>query len=880
MSVERLPVDEIMPSLCQTLAAHRSVVLQAPPGAGKTTHVPLALLNEPWLAGRSILMLEPRRLAARAACARMAYLAGESPGATVGYRIRFDSKISAQTRIEVLTEGILTRRLQTDPDLKNVGLVIFDEFHERHLHADLALALCLDGQKHLREDLKILVMSATLDGASVSQLLGNAPVITSAGRRYPVDVRYLTRDVTGPLPSQVCDTVLSALDKDEGDVLVFLPGAWEIRRTQELLAAKVAARADVFPLYGDMPWELQDRAIQPSAGRRKIVLATPIAETSLTIEGVRVVVDSGFARVPQFDPGSGLSRLTTVRISRASSEQRAGRAGRLAPGVCYRLWSETTQRGLVPQSPPEIRGADLAPLALELAAWGVRDPRTLAWLDPPPEAAFNQALELLTELEALDASGHITKTGRAMVRLPLHPRLAHMLFTSQPLGLGALACDVAALLAERDILAGESRRSADFTQRLEALWAFRRHGRQGAQSHQADASACTRANQAAQQFRRLLSSKNPLSLEGEGRGEGEGKARTQRFAPHPALSPEGRGVVEIDFNKSACDGDLGQTGLLLALAYPDRVALARAPGDTRYLLASGRGAKLPDGEMRLRQPCLVAASLDAGETEGMIYSAAPLALEVLRQHLPTHLRTEDVVRWDAQQQVVVARREERFGALVIDSKPLTDAEPGKLRAAMLEGIRRLGIEALPWTADTREWQARVLSVRQWLPEENWPDISDAALSNTLDEWLGPCLDGITRRAHLTRLDLPGLLNNLLGWEKGRRLDDAAPTHIEVPSGSRVRLVYVPGESPALKVKLQEMFGLADTPRVAGGKVPVTLHLLSPAQRPIQVTQDLRGFWERTYPEVKKELKGRYPRHPWPDDPWNAVPTARAKKRRS
>lgn len=839
MSVERLPVDEIVPSLCQTLAAHRSAVLQAPPGAGKTTHVPLALLNEPWLAGRSILMLEPRRLAARAACARMAYLAGESPGATVGYRIRFDSKISAQTRIEVLTEGILTRRLQTDPDLKNVGLVIFDEFHERHLHADLALALCLDGQKHLREDLKILVMSATLDGESVSKLLGNAPVITSAGRRYPVDVRYLTRDVTGPLPSLVCDTVLSALDKDEGDVLVFLPGAWEIRRTQELLAAKVAARVDIFPLYGDMPWELQDRAIQPSAGRRKIVLATPIAETSLTIEGIRVVVDSGFSRVPQFDPGSGLSRLTTVRISRASSEQRAGRAGRLAPGVCYRLWSETTQRGLVPQSPPEIRGADLAPLALELAAWGVRDPRTLAWLDSPPEAAFNQALELLTELEALDASGKITKTGRAMVRLPLHPRLAHMLFASEPLGLGALACDVAALLAERDILAGESRRSADFTQRLEALWAFRRHGRQGAQSHQADASACARANQATQQFRRLLS-----------------------------------------LSESVKTADTRQVGLLLALAYPDRVALARAPGDTRYLLASGRGAKLPDAEMRLRQPCLVAASLDAGETEGMIYSAAPLALEILRQHLPAYFRTEDVVRWDAQQQVVVARREERFGALVIDSKPLTDAEPGKLRAAMLEGIRRLGIEALPWTADTREWQARVLSLRHWLPEENWPDVSDVALSNTMDDWLEPYLDGITRRAHLTRLDLPGILNNLLGWEKGRRLDDAAPTQMEVPSGSRVRLVYVPGESPVLKVKLQEMFGLADTPRVAGGKVPVTLHLLSPAQRPIQVTQDLLGFWERTYPEVKKELKGRYPRHPWPDDPWNAVPTARAKKRRS
>jgi ATP-dependent helicase HrpB len=837
MSHEPLPIDGILPLLRQTLAVNHAVVLQAPPGAGKTTHVPLALLDEAWLAGRSILMLEPRRLAARAACARMAQLRGETAGETVGYRIRFDAKVSAKTRIEVLTEGILTRRLQTDPELKNVGLVIFDEFHERHLHADLALALCLDSQRTLREDLKILVMSATLDGESISKLLGDAPIVTSEGRRYPVDIRYLPRDPSGPLPPLVCDAVLSAIEKDEGDVLVFLPGAWEIRRTQELLEAQVAARVDVFPLYGDLSWEIQDRAIRSSAGRRKIVLATPIAETSLTIEGVRVVVDSGFARVPQFDPRSGLTRLVTVRISRASSEQRAGRAGRLAPGACYRLWSETTQRGLVPQSPPEIRAADLASLALELAAWGVREARALAWLDPPPEAAFSQARELLTELDALDGSGLITKTGRAMARLPLHPRLSHMLFAADHLGLEALACDVAALLSERDILAGESRRSTDFTQRLEALWAFRLHGRQGAQSHHADAGACARVNQAAQQFRRMQSLSEPVNT-----------------------------------------ADAGSAGLLLALAYPDRVALARAPGETRYLLASGRGARLPDAEMRLRQPCIVAASLDAGETEGLIYSAAPLDVYVLRKHLATHLRTEDVVRWDGQQHAVVARREERFGALVLDSKPLTAADANQMRAAMLDGIRRLGIETLPWTREAREWQARILSLRHWLPDENWPDVSNVALRDTLDDWLGPYLDGITRRDHLTRLDLSAILKNLLAWEQGRRLEEEAPTHLEVPSGSRVRLEYIPGESPALKVKLQEMFGLADTPRVAGGKVPVTLHLLSPAQRPIQVTQDLRGFWERTYPEVKKELKGRYPRHPWPDDPWSATPTRRARRR--
>jgi ATP-dependent helicase HrpB len=837
MTGEKLPVEEILPSLRQSLAAHQAVVLQAPPGAGKTTYVPLALLNEPWLAGRSILMLEPRRLAARAACARMAQLLGETAGQTVGYRIRFDSKVSAQTRIEVLTEGILTRRLQTDPELKNVGLVIFDEFHERHLHADLALALCLDSQKALREDLKILVMSATLDGAAVSKLLNDAPIVTSQGRSYPVDVRYMPRDPEGPLPQTVCDSVMDALEKHEGDVLVFLPGAWEIRRTQELLQSRLGSRAELFPLYGDLPWEAQDRAIQPSTGQRKIVLATPIAETSLTIEGVRVVVDGGFARVPQFDPGSGLSRLTTVRISRASSEQRAGRAGRLAPGACYRLWSETTQRGLVPQSLPEIRGADLAPLALELAAWGVRDARTLNWLDPPPEAAMNQARELLAELDAVDAEGRITETGRAMARLPLHPRLSHMLFAAQQLGQGALACDIAALLAERDILTGEARRSADFVQRVEALQAFRKNGRAGAQSHQADANACTRVNQAAQQFQRLLSSA-----------------------------------------KSAPAMDVQQTGLLLALAYPDRVALARAPGDVRYLLASGRGARLHESEMRLRQPCIVAASLDAGETEGLIYSAAPLDMDALREHHAAHIRLDDVVRWDAPQQLVIARREERFGALVLDSKPLTRPDPEKIRAAMLEGIRRLGIEALPWTREAREWQTRVLSLRQWLPDENWPDVSDAVLSETLAEWLGPYLDGMSRRDHLARLDLLSILKARLDWDRGRRLEEGAPTHLEVPSGSHLRLEYIPGESPVLKVKLQEMFGLADTPRVAWGKIPVTLHLLSPAQRPIQVTQDLRGFWERTYPEVKKELKGKYPKHPWPDNPWTAVATRRAKRR--
>jgi ATP-dependent helicase HrpB len=830
-----LPIEEALPALRAALATHAAVVLQAPPGAGKTTQVPLRLLDEPWLAGRTILMLEPRRLAARAAAARLSRLRNEPVGETVGYRIRFDTKVSKATRIEVLTEGILTRRLQSDPGLEGVGLVIFDEFHERHLHADLALALTLDSRRHLRPDLKVLVMSATLDGAAVSRLLGGAPIVTSEGRRHPVDLHYLPRDPEGPSPQALADAVAHALKTHEGDVLAFLPGAWEIRRAQELLERALPGNVDVLPLYGDLPWEAQDRALVPGA-RRKVVLATPIAETSLTIEGVRIVVDSGYARVPQFDPASGLLRLTTQRISAASAAQRAGRAGRLAPGVCYRLWTETKQRGLIPQSIPEIRQTDLAPLALELAAWGVQDAHSLAWLDPPPDAAMNQARALLVELDAIDDAGRITDTGRAMARLPLHPRLAHMLALAQQRGLGKLACDIAALLSERDILVGDAHRTVDFEARLDALQAFRAHGRAGAVTHQADPNGCARVNQAAQQYQRLLAGETPET------------------------------------------GDAGQAGLLLALAYPDRVAMARSAGGERYLLASGRGARLHPSEMRLRQPCIVAASLDAGETEGQIYLAAPVAPDTLRAHMSEHIRTREIVVWDETQSAVLARREERFGALLLESKPLARPDPEKLRAAMLDGIRRLGLEALPWTPEARQWQARVQCLRAWAPEENWPDVSDDALRADLERWLGPYLDGVTRRDHLARLDMVNALKGLLDWNQTKRLDEGAPTQLAVPSGARRTLEYVPGQPPVLAVKLQEMFGLADTPRVGFGRIPVTLHLLSPAGQPIQVTQDLRGFWGRTYAEVKKELKGRYPRHPWPDDPWSAPPTARAKRR--
>ncbi len=860
-----LPIEEILPQLRDALASHSAVVLQAPPGAGKTTLVPLALLDEPWLQGQSIVMLEPRRLAARAAAMRMADMRGEIVGQTIGYRVRFDSQVSRHTRIEVVTEGILTRRLQSDQALEGVGLVIFDEFHERNLNTDLALALCIDSLRTLREDLKVLVMSATLDAEGVAKLLGaaapmkrpaNAPVITSMGRSFPVTTSYLPREPDGRLADIMAAALRRALTERDGDILAFLPGSGEIRRVQQFLKADPAcADINIAPLYGDLPREAQDKAIQPDAsGRRKIVLATPIAETSLTIEGITTVVDSGWARVPRFDPNSGLTRLDTVRISRASAEQRAGRAGRLAPGHCYRLWTESTQRGLQAQTAPEILAADLAPLALDLAQWGVRDAADLDWLDPPPAGTLAQARQLLTELDALDAQGMITATGKAMATLPTHPRLAHLLLKGNKLGLGALSCDIAALLGERDIINADAAqtRSCDLRGRIEAIIAFRKRGRAGAQAHNADPYACERIEQASQQWRRLLNIKHATTAEAH-----------------------------------------ENTGLLLALAYPDRIAAQREANTSRYRLANGRGAHLASHDHLAKSPYLVAAHLNADSNtssykspdknygEGAIYLAAPVTVHALREHLADHIQIHDTVRWDAQQQAVIARREERLGELILSTQAWDTAPPEKTRKAMLEGIRRMGpniLGALPWTREAREWQVRVLSLRHWCPDDSWPDTSDAHLEATLETWLKPHLDGITRRDHLTRLDMLTLLQNQLDWQQRTRLDAGAPTHLTVPSGSHLRLTYTPGEAPVLAVKLQEMFGLADTPRIAWGRIAVTLHLLSPGQRPIQITQDLRGFWDRTYAEVKKELKGRYPKHPWPDDPWNATPTARRKPR--
>jgi len=827
-----LPIDSVLPDIARALAGASGLVLQAPPGAGKTTRVPLALLDEGWLAGSRIIMLEPRRLAARAAAARMADTLGEAVGQSVGYRIRFESKVGPTTRIEVVTEGILTRMLQDDPSLPGVGLVIFDEFHERSLNADLGLALCLEAQNALRDDLKLLVMSATLDGGPVAKLMG-VPVVTSEGRAFPVETRFLARPEPRRFADAVTQAVAQALREEDGDVLVFLPGAGEIRRVEGQLAEHPAARGvTIAPLYGDLKQEEQDRAIRPGSGR-KVVLATAIAETSLTIDGVRVVVDGGQMRQPRFDPASGMTRLVTLPVSRASADQRRGRAGRTAPGMCYRLWSEAEDRALQPFTPPEITEADLAPLALDLAQWGVNDANELAWLDAPPAAALAQARELLGELGAVDGQGRMTAHGRAMNRLSMHPRLAHMVLRARELSLGGLACDLAALLGERDIVRAERGfRDSDLRLRLDAL-------REGFASHHGlsvDRGGVARARQAAKDWRRRVGLKP---------GEENGESR--------------------------------DAGLVLAFAYPDRIARRRPGGEPRYALSGGSGAFFADPEPLSAEEWLVAAELDGDRREARIFLAAPLTKADIEEHFADSIREQASVAWDRREEVVQARRQRRLFALVLDEARLDKVPPDQLAAAMVDGIRAMGLACLPWTDELMKFRERVAFLRK-VEGEAWPDLSDQALLDGLEEWLAPYLAGITRRAHLQRLDLAQALRGMLDWESARKLDDQAPTHVTVPSGSRVPIDYS-GEIPVLAVRLQEMFACADTPRIAGGKVALLLHLLSPARRPVQVTQDLASFWANAYKAVKADLKGQYPKHWWPDDPMQAEPTARAKPRK-
>jgi ATP-dependent helicase HrpB len=842
-----LPIDAALPSLRAAVTANANVVLQAPPGAGKSTGVPLALLAEEPLRPGKIVMLEPRRLAARAVATRMAQMLGEPVGQTVGFRTRLESRTGRNTRIEVVTEGILTRWLQRDAALEGVAMVIFDEFHERNLNADLGLALCLEAQAAVREDLRILVMSATLDATAVAQLLGDAPIVSAQGKAFDVETRWMpappasrgTRDVE--IAARMARTIAQAIEGDPGDILAFLPGQAEIRRVQQQLEATgLPHGVDVLPLFGDLSAAEQDAALRPGdAQHRKIVLATNIAETSLTIEGVRVVVDCGLARRARFDPATGMSGLETVRISRASADQRRGRAGRLGPSVCYRLWSESEHASLPAHTAPEILEADLAPVALDLAEWGVTEPRALHWLDPPPAATFSQARDLLHSLDALDAQGKITPHGRALARLGTHPRLAHMIVRGAELGLQRLALEIAAVLGERDLLRWSGgRRDADLRLRIEALRRGRVDDPHVAADVRVDGGARQRAARSVDVLARQLD-------------PGSAAARAEES-----------------------DADIGR---LLAFAYPDRIAQSRGGGG-RYLLAGGRGARLTEAQSIAQAEFLVVADLDAGDREALIRLAAPLPRAALEADMAALIEHRQRFEWDAREQAVVAQDERWLGAIRLGERRLENPDSARMTTALLAGIRELGLEALPWTKEALALRQRLAFAREvdTQPPRPWPDVSDAALSASLEDWLAPWLTNMSRRDHLARLDTTAIVASLRDWNQRQRLDQIAPTHLQVPSGSRIPIDY--SAAPSVAVRLQEVFGLSVTPTVGGGRVPLTMQLLSPAHRPVQVTKDLASFWARGYAEVRKELKGRYPKHYWPEDPGSAVATARVRPR--
>jgi ATP-dependent helicase HrpB len=849
-----LPIDEALPALREALRTHASAVLQAPPGAGKSTVVPLALLQEPWARGKRLLMLEPRRIAARAVAARMAATLGESVGGTVGYRMRLDTRVSRATRVEVLTEGVLTRLLQEDPALEGVAAVIFDEFHERSLQGDLGLALALDARATLTPELRLIVMSATLEPSGVAQLMDGAPLVSAPGRVFAVETRY----AGGALPllpappgahaphsaeKVAAQLVTRALREESGDVLVFLPGAREIRRVQALLEGTPAVTGVVLlPLFGDLSADEQDAALAPAVhGMRKVVLATNIAETGLTIPGVRVVVDSGLMRRARFDPVTGMSRLETQRISRASAEQRQGRAGRLAAGVCYRAWSEGSHATLAAFTPPEISDADLAPLALELASWGTRDAGELRWLDAPAPAMLASARGLLARLGALDGAGRISSHGRDLARLGVHPRLAHLLLRARELQALPLGAQLAALLSERDVLRGRTgARDADIRTRLDIL---------GGEEHAggADRAALQRARRLARDLERQLTPRTPGDRAVTGKG----------------ARPNARSDVTA--------------GLLLAFAYPDRIGRRRSGGEGRFTLANGRGAAFTEAQSLARSELIVAVDLDDRERDARILLAAPLTREDLLEHFAERITRREAVEWSSREEAVLARRTVELDAIVLEEKPLAEMPVEAARAAMLEGVRELGIAALPWDRETRDLQARMAFVRGALaatPAEQaaWPVVSDEALLQKLEEWLAPWLTGVTRREHLTRVPLADALRAQLSFAQQRELAAWAPTHLELPGGSRVRVDYQGEGAPAVSVRLQEVFGLGATPRLGRAQVPVTFRLLSPAQRPVQVTRDLASFWRGAYAEVRKDLRGRYPKHSWPENPLEAAPT--------
>lgn len=814
-----LPIDAVLDDLSRTLEAHNAAVLVAPPGAGKTTRVPLALLDAPWARAKKIIVLEPRRIAARASADRMAKSLGERAGETVGYRVRFGSKISRATRIEVVTEGIFTRQILDDPELPGVAAVLFDEFHERSLDADMGLALARDAQTGLREDLRILVMSATLDGARVAKLLGDAPVVESEGRAFPVETRYLGRKTDAPIERQMADAIVSALRADSGSVLAFLPGAAEIRRTQNFLSERVQdASVEIVPLFGALDAAVQDRAIAPAPkGTRKVVLATSIAETSLTIEGVRIVVDSGLARVPRYEPDIGLTRLETVRAARAAVDQRRGRAGRTEPGVCYRLWDEPQTASLAPYTQPEILSADLSSLVLDLAQWGVADPVALSFLDPPPQPAWKEATSLLRELNALDGDGRITAEGKSLRALALPPRLARMIVDSHRAGAGEEAAEIAAILTERG-LGGDS---ADLEHRRD-------------------------------QFRR---DRSPRAM--------SARELARRWASQVAASEKARQQEDLS------------TGLMLAYAFPDRVARNRGNGS--FVLANGRGAAVEQTSSLARAPYIAIGEMTGTAASGRILLAAQIAEDDIERHFAEHIESVDEISFDRGAMALRARRKRTLHAITLSEATLAVSPSEETARIFADGLIAAGLDRLPWSKAAKQWRDRVMFLRK-AEGESWPDLSDGGLIGRREDWLVPALYDKIALKDISAGDLSDALMALLPWDMRARLDREAPTHFEAPTGSVLAIDYEAEQGPTIAVRLQELFGLNTHPSIAAGKVPLVLELLSPAQRPVQVTRDLPGFWRGSYAAVRSDLRGRYPRHPWPEDPASAIPTRRVKPR--
>ena len=817
------PVDEVIPDLLRAFQSSNTVVLSAPPGSGKTTRIPIALLNHGILNHGKMLMLEPRRLAARRSAEFMSDQLQEETGETIGFRIRGEAQCGPKTRIEILTEGILTRMLQSEPDLPNVSLIIFDEFHERSIHADLGLAFSLDVQKHLRSDLRILIMSATLDGTHLARILGEIPFVESKGKLFPIETRYSKFSSEKSIEIRAADVVERSLEHDDGDILVFLPGWREIQRTERVLFDRhLPDDVIVHSLHGDASFAKQTAALAPAPpGKRKVILSTNVAETSLTIEGVRVVVDSGLVRTARFDPRRGMSGLVTVQVSKASADQRRGRAGRVAPGVCYRLWNEAEHEQLAEFAQPEIKSADLAPLALDLAQWGSPNGENLLFINPPSLSNLQQAQTILRNLDAIDEKGQLTKVGRAMAELPMHPRLAHMILRAKAMGFGEMACELAALLNERDLFAGQKDTDVDLTSRWVEL------------------------------------------QRGKGNVHERIAAQARRF----------RKIANIE--ESAGDGSM--IGLLLAFAYPDRIAKRRERNGNVYLLASGTTAVLPSGSALARNDFLSIADADTAGTSVRIFLCAPLRKEELEDSFADKIVPEEIIRWNSAEQSVEAKHVQRIGAIILSEKPIAD-EDERIASAMNDGIRAMGLQVLPWNRESQLVRERSEWLRaNRLVASDWPDLSDQRLIQSLDIWLRPFLSGIRQRSQLSKLSLHYILTSLFTHRQLQELENLAPQRLKLPSGSSVAINYSSGNQPVLAVRLQELFGQTDTPRLGSGRVPVVIHLLSPAKRPLAVTQDLRSFWQNVYPTIRNQMRARYPKHVWPEDPLNAAPTNRTKR---